>query len=86
MALEALYFIPAGKIDFLRSPRGSLVDCNRPELLSRADVLRCISRAVPCRLVAHESQLPAGLRAKLVTKVRLSPLVKPLIKDMLLES
>ncbi len=84
-AQASLHFVPHGTFTFLNAAKGSVIDCNNPELVTRQDMNRIVSTSVPCRLLAEGCAIPPDVRKSVVEKIRSSPRVKPFVRRLLLD-
>jgi hypothetical protein len=82
-AIVSLVPAPPGTFDFLRSPE-TVIECNKAELFTVDDLKkRADSRGFQFK--ANDGQIPDDLKGRIIQAIRLSPIVSPYIKSILLK-
>lgn len=79
-AFASLIAVERADLPFL-SVNPSLIDCNKVEVVPKADLL---SKCDPAHgFDIKQPSVPEGLQARIVAAIQNSPIVKPIIKKLL---
>lgn len=80
-ALESLVRIDPNHLPFLT--KISVIDCNMAELISRDEIVDIIDSKLDPPIKVITRNIPDELKDKIISAIKNSPIVKPIIKKMI---
>ncbi len=75
--------VPIDQNSFSFLTKESVIECNQPILLTRADLLARLAPKSKLKIIARDGSFKDTLKKEIVAAIQKSPLVKPLIKAYL---
>jgi hypothetical protein len=78
-AIDSLVKVNPETLPFLK--KESIVECNQPILIRKSELSRLVDDKHSFKMINCE--VPSGVRSKLISAIKNSPIVKPFIKKLL---
>jgi hypothetical protein len=82
-AIKSLIPIDSNIFSFLDRKRGSIIECNQAELLSKEELIKRIDPNGPCEI--KERKIPSYLKRDVCSAIIQSPLIAPYVKKFIKE-